>query len=64
MVNCMWNARVGKQNLGDSKIIKNLTKLLSFDMCRWKVEDEDVEVLHEVLAKHHKFLTSRPLRRL
>ena len=26
---------------------------LSFDMCRWLVEGEDVEVIHEVLAKHH-----------
>ena len=26
---------------------------LPFDMCRWLVEGEDVEVVHEVLAKHH-----------
>ena len=24
-----------------------------FDMCRWLVEGEDVEVIHGVLAKHH-----------
>ena len=24
-------------------------------MCRWKVEVEDVEVVHEVSAKHHLF---------
>ena len=37
---------------------------LPFDMCRWLVEGEDVEVVHEVLAKHHKYLTSRLLLRL
>ena len=24
-----------------------------FDMCRWLVKGEDVEGIHEVLAKHH-----------
>ena len=33
-------------------------------MCRWQVEAEVVEVVHEVLAKHHQYLTSRPLLRL
>ena len=33
-------------------------------MCRWQVEVEDVEVVHEMLAKHHQYLTSRPLLRL
>ena len=37
---------------------------LSFDMCRWLVEGEDVEGVHEVLAKHHQYLTSRLLLRL
>ena len=37
---------------------------LPFDMCRWLVEGEDVGVVHEVLAKHHQDLTSRPLLRL
>ena len=37
---------------------------LSFDMCRWLVEDEDVEVVHGVLVRHHQYLTSRPLLRL
>ena len=37
---------------------------LPFDMCGWLVEGEDVEVVHEVLAKHHLYLTSRPLLRL
>ena len=36
---------------------------LLFDMCRWLVEGEDVEGVHEVLAKHHHYLTSRPLFR-
>ena len=36
---------------------------LSFDMCRWLVEGEDVEVIHEVLVRHHWLLTSRPLLR-
>ena len=35
-----------------------------FDMCRWLVEDGDVEVVHEVLVKHHLFSISRPLLRL
>ena len=26
---------------------------LPFDMCRWLVKGEDVEGVHEVLAKHH-----------
>ena len=37
---------------------------LPFDMCRWLVEGEDVEVVHEVLAKHHQYLISRLLLRL
>ena len=37
---------------------------LSFDMCKWLVAGEDVEVVHEVLAKHHRYLTSRILLRL
>ena len=36
---------------------------LPFDMCRWLVKGEDVEVVHGVLAKHHQYLTSRPLLR-
>ena len=31
---------------------------LPFDMCRWLVEGEDVEVVHEVLVRHHWRLTS------
>ena len=37
---------------------------LSFNMCRWLVKGEDVEVVHGVLAKHHQCLTSRLLLRL
>ena len=37
---------------------------LPFDMCRWLVAGEDIKVVHEVLAKHHQYLTSRPLLRL
>ena len=37
---------------------------LPFDMCRWLVEGEDVEVVHAVMVRHHKYLTSRPLLRL
>ena len=36
---------------------------LSFDMCRWLVEDEDVEGVHEVLVRCHLLLTDRPLLR-
>ena len=37
---------------------------LSFDMCRWLVEGEDVEGVHGVLVRHHRYLTSRLLLRL
>ena len=37
---------------------------LPFDLCRWLVEGEDVEGVHEVLVRHHQYLTSRPLLRL
>ena len=37
---------------------------LPFDMCRCLVEGEDVEGVHEVLVRHHRLLTSRPLLRL
>ena len=33
---------------------------LPFNMYRWLVEGEDVEGAHNVLAKHHQYLTSRP----
>ena len=36
---------------------------LPFDMCRWLVEGEDVGVVHEVLVRHHRLLTSGPLLR-
>ena len=35
-----------------------------FDMCRWLVAGEDVEVIHGVLFRHHQYLTSRLLLRL
>ena len=35
-----------------------------FEMCRWLVAGEDVEVVHKVLAKHHQYLTNKPLLRL
>ena len=47
-------------HLGDATLKLNL----SFDMCRRLVEGEDVEGVHEVLAKHHQYLTSRLLLRL
>ena len=34
-----------------------------FDMCRWLVAGEDVEVVHKVLVKHHRLLISRPFLR-
>ena len=36
---------------------------LPFDMCRWLVEGNDVEVVQEVLVKDYLYLTSRPLLR-
>ena len=33
-------------------------------MCRWQVEDGDVEVVHEVQVRHHLFVTNSPLLRL
>ena len=47
-------------HLGDTALEFNLP----FDMCRWLVEGEDVEIVHEVLVRHHRLLTSRPLLRL
>ena len=38
---------------------KNLN--FPFDMCRWQVEDGDVEVVHGAIANHHLFITNRPL---
>ena len=46
--------------LGDTALNINLP----FDMCRWLVEGEDVEGVHEVLVKHHRLLTNRSLLRL
>ena len=37
---------------------------LPFDMCRWVVEGEDIEVVHGVLVRHHQYLTTKPLLRL
>ena len=34
---------------------------LPFDMCRGLVEGEDVEVVHEVLVRHHRRLTNHRL---
>ena len=31
---------------------------LPCDMCRWLVAEEDEEIVHEVLVKHHRLLTS------
>ena len=41
-----------------------LDSKLPFDMCRWLVEGEDVGVVHEVLVRNRRFLTSKPLLRL
>ena len=37
---------------------------LPCDMCRWLIAGEDEEIVHEVLVRHHRLLTSRPLLRL
>ena len=34
---------------------------LPFDISRWLVEGEDEEVIHEVLVRHHRRLTSHRL---
>ena len=36
---------------------------LPFDMCRWPVTEEDVDVIHEVMVRHHRLLTSSHLLR-
>ena len=33
---------------------------LLFDLCRWKVEDEGIEVVHGAMVDRHMFLISRP----
>ena len=45
--------------LGDTTLDFNLP----FDLCRWLVEGEDVEGVHEILVRHHQYLTSRLLFR-
>ena len=45
--------------LGDTALGINLL----FDMHRWLVEGEDVEVVHGVLVRHYQCLTSRLLLR-
>ena len=34
---------------------------LPFDMRRWLVKGEDVEVVHEILVRHHQYLTSEAI---
>ena len=31
-----------------------------FDLCRWHVEDEGVEVVHGVMVDHHLFFINMP----
>ena len=33
---------------------------LLFNLCRWKVEDEAVEVVHRAIVDRHLFFISRP----
>ena len=33
---------------------------LLFDLCKWKVKDGGVEVVHGVMVDHHLFFISRP----
>ena len=33
---------------------------LLFDLCRWKVEDEGVDVVHEEMVDYHLFFINRP----
>ena len=44
-------------HLGDTALELNLP----FDVCKWLVAGEDVEVVHGVLVRHHRILTNRPL---
>ena len=46
--------------LGDTVLRLNL----SFKLCRWLVEDDDVEGVQEVLVRQHQCLISRVLLRL
>ena len=34
-----------------------------FDLCKWLVEGEDIEGVHELLVRHHRLLTNRALLR-
>ena len=36
---------------------------LPFELCRWLVEGEDLEGVHELLVRHRRILTSMPLLR-
>ena len=60
---CIWNTRVREHNLRGLENSRILIKLLSFDMCRWKVEDEGIEDVHGAIVDHLPFSISRPLWR-
>ena len=57
---CMNSVSGLRLSLRDTALEFNLP----FDMCRWLVEGEEVEGIHGVVARDHKYLTSRPLLRL
>ena len=50
---------ISRQCLGLRDTALNIN--LPFDMWRWLVEGEDVEVIHEVLVRHHRHLISHRL---
>ena len=37
--------------------------MLSFDMCKWQVEEGDIEGVHGAIVDHRSFFISMPLRR-
>ena len=56
------NTKVKNYDLRDLDKETNMKNLmLPLDMCRWLVEGEDAEVVHEVLVRHHRYLTSHRL---
>ena len=55
------HSRVFRGLTGCQRDPQVLGRHMSFDMCRWQVENGDIEVVHEVLVMHHLFFINRPL---
>ena len=59
----MGNERVSILVVAYALLIEHGERNLNFlfDICRWKVEEGDGGVAHEVMTDHHLFFTNKPL---